>query len=126
MKTTPSYADIHKSAGWQLKFTSPYSFTKYSLWSQDYTEGEEIPRFTYDDAEQKAQVRKVLLASTGVILYTFAIVVFYLWMSSSFQQEGGWNMFNTFIEWALIISLLSPVMILIKTLKYALRMRATN
>ena len=126
VKTTPSYAEIHKSAGWQLKYTSPYSFTKYSLWSQEYTEGDEIPRFTYDYVEQKAQVRKVLLASTGVILYTFAIVVFYLWMSSSFEQEGGWNMFNTFIEWALIISLLSPVMILIKTLKYALRMRAMN
>ena len=126
IKTTPLYADIHKSAGWQLHFTSPYSWTKHSLWSQEYAEGEEIPRFTYDDVEKKAQVRKVLLASTGVILYMFAIFVFYFWMSSSFEQDGGWNMFNTFIEWALVISLLSPLMILIKTLKYALRMRATN
>ena len=126
IKTTPSYADIHNSAGWQLKFTTPYSFTRYCLWSQEYTEGEEIPRFTYDSVEQNAQVRKVLLASTGVILYTIAIVVSYLWMSRSFEPEGGWNMFNTFIEWAIIISLLSPIMILIKTLKYALRMRATS
>ena len=33
LKASPSYFDVHKSAGWQLKYTSPYSFTKYSLWS---------------------------------------------------------------------------------------------
>ncbi|QBP42416.1 DUF2812 domain-containing protein [Paenisporosarcina antarctica] len=125
IKTTPSYADIHKSAGWQLKFTSPYSLTKHSLWSQEYAEGEDIPRFTYDDAEQKAQVRKVLLASTGVIMYTLAIIFIYLWMGQSFERQVGWNV-HSFIEWAMIISLLSPLMIMIKTFNYAIRMRSVN
>ncbi len=123
LKTAPSYFDVHKSAGWQLKYTSPYSFTKYSLWSQPYDDGVEIPRFTYDPAEKKAQVRKVVLSATVLFIYMFAIAFFFISLNYSMYLEGSWNMFNKVIFVAFIISLSSPLLIMARTLKYASRMR---
>ncbi|PUB16609.1 DUF2812 domain-containing protein [Paenisporosarcina sp. OV554] len=123
IKTTPSYAGIHKSAGWQLKYKSPYSFTKYSLWAQEYAKGEEIPRFPYDSKEQKSQVRKATLSSIGIVVYTFAFIAYILYLKLNFQQEYGWGLFDKFIVVILILSLLSPLLIILKTLKFAIRMR---
>ncbi len=123
LKTSPSYFDVHKSVGWQLKYTSPSSFAKYSLWAQSYDEGSEIPRFTYDSAEKKVQVRKVVLSATGLFLYFFVIAFFFIRMNYSMYQEDSWNLFNKMIFVAFIISLSSPIVIMTRTLKYAFRMR---
>ncbi|MFJ7935218.1 DUF2812 domain-containing protein [Sporosarcina sp. NPDC096371] len=123
LKTSPSYFDVHKSAGWQLRYTSPSSFTKYSLWAQPYEEGAEIPRFTYDPAEKKAQVRKVVLSATVLELYIFVIAFIFIRLNYSMYLEDSWNMFNKVIFIAFIISLSSPLLIMIRTLKYAFRMR---
>lgn len=123
LKTSPSYFGVHKSAGWQLKYTSPYSFTKYSLWAQSYEEGVEIPRFTYDPVEKKAQVRKVILSAIVLLLYFFAIAFFFIRLNYSMYLEDRWNMFNKVIFMAFIVSLLSPLLIMARTLKYAIRMR---
>jgi len=123
LKTSPSYFDVHTSAGWKLKYTSPSSFTKYSLWAQPYEEGVEIPRFTYDPAEKKAQVRKVVLSAIALLLFFFAITFFFIRLNYSMYLEGSWNMFNKVIFVAYIISLSSPLLIMARTLKYAFRMR---
>ena len=53
LKTSLHYHDIHKSEGWQLKFSSPYSFAKSSLWMKEYEAGEVKPEFTYDLVKRK-------------------------------------------------------------------------
>ncbi len=126
LKTTPSYTDIHKSAGWQLKYISSLSFTKHSIWAQEYNKGEERPRFTYDAKEKKILVRKVVLSSTVLGLYILAIAIYVLWINFSIQHNMGLDLFNHFMKWALIISLLSPIIIMIRTIKYAIRMKKSN
>lgn len=123
LKTAPSYFDVHKSAGWKLKYTSPYSFTKYSLWAQSYEEGVEIPRFTYDSAEKKAQVRKVVLSAAVLLLYILVMALFFIRLNYSMYLAESWSMFNQVIFAAFIISLVSPLLIMTRTLKYAIRMR---
>lgn len=123
LKTSPSYFDVHTSASWKLKYTSPSSFTKYSLWEQSYEEGVEIPRFTYDPAEKKAQVRKVVLSATVLFIFMFAIAFFFIRLNYLMYLEDSWNMFNKVIFVAFIISLSSPLLIMTRTLKYAIRMR---
>ena len=59
LKTSLHYYDIHKSEGWQLKFSSPSSVARSSIWMKEYEEGEVKPEFTYDLVEKKAHVRKV-------------------------------------------------------------------
>jgi Protein of unknown function (DUF2812) len=122
LKTAPSYFDVHKSAGWQLKYTSPYSFTKYSLWAQPYDEGLDKPRFTYDSNEKKAQVRKVVLTAAALSAYTMTASLFVLSVNYSVHQEGGWTLFSKIIVGALVVSLASPIAIMVRTLKYAFRM----
>lgn len=126
LKTAPTYADIHKGAGWKLKYISSLSFTKHSLWAQEYNEEEEIPKFTYDAKEKNVLVRKVVFSSAALVIYILAIAIYALWLSFSMQQDIGLNLFNNFMKWALIISLLSPIVIIVRTIKYAIRMKKAN
>jgi len=122
-KASPNYFDIHKSAGWQLKHTSPYSFAKHAVWAKEYDVGEEQPLLTYDLIEKKAQARKVLLTSIGWVVYSVAITLFVLRLNYSLQAEGNWPIYNQIIFFALTISLIIPITSSVKTFKYALRIR---
>lgn len=123
LRTSPNYYDIHKIAGWQLKSTSPYSFTKYSLWMKEYDESEKKPQFTYDAIEKDVQVRKVLLASIMQPVFQVIVSLFVLRLNFSIHKELGWTPFQLFLVSALIISFIIPLFSVIQTIKYALRMR---
>ena len=123
LKTSPNYYDIHKSAGWQLKFTSPHSITKYSIWQKEYEAGGEKPQFTYDAAEKKAQVRKVLLTSTSLVVYFLVILAFNLWLNFFTYQAHDQSLFQQIIIGLLIVTSFVPIRIAIRTFLYARRMR---
>lgn len=126
LKASPSYYDIHESAGWQLKFTLPHSFTKYSLWLKEYEMGEKKPRFTYDRKERKAQVRKVLYMGLGYTAYSIAITLFILWVGLGIHSEDGLYLVNKIIFVLLGISLLIPFFSIVRLMKYAYRMRKVS
>lgn len=124
LKAGPNYYDIHKSAGWQLKYTTPYSFMKHALWMKEYDVGEEKPQFTYDVAEKKVRVRKVLLVNMGIAIFFVMIYGFILKTNFSIHQDiVGWDAFGIFLVSAIILSFAIPVSILIQTVSYFLRMR---
>ncbi|MBE1553159.1 DUF2812 domain-containing protein [Sporosarcina limicola] len=125
-KASPTYYDVHKSAGWQLKFTSPYSIMKYSLWMKQYEEDEGKPRFTYDSSERKAQVQKVLLSTTGIFLLMVAVAIFFLSLNYSMYRTGSWSLFNKIIFAAFIVTFSFHIVNMVRTLKYALRMRRNS
>ena len=125
LKSSPNYYDIHKSAGWQLKFTSPYSISKSSLWMKEYADDEEKPRMTYDLEEKKKHVRKVLLSSIGTTVFTIAIAIFVLRSNVLMYETDGWSLFGKVLVWAILISFISPLILSIRSLKYAIRMRKT-
>ena len=122
LKTSIHYYDIHKSNGWKLKFTSPMSIGKSSLWMKEYEKGETKPEITYDSAEQKVHVRKVLMMSVGSLLFSILMTLFMFWIYNT-AYEDGWNLFAKIIMVALIISLVLPVAGMIRSLKYVTRMR---
>ena len=123
LKVSPNYYDIHKEAGWQLKFTSPYAIFKSSLWMREYANGEEKPQLTYDSEEKKMLVRKVLFYNIGLIIYSAAIVLFVLWLNLPFLKEEGWTIWGRFIVSALSVSLIIPFTSFIRTLQYVFRMK---
>ena len=126
LKATPSYCDIHKSAGWQLKSTMPQSFMKASLWMKEYGAGEKKPGFTYDRKEQRAQVRKVLLANFGSTILTLAVNLFVLWVGFGMNREDGLPLVTKIIFGLLVLSLLIPLSSIVRLLKYAYRIRKVS
>lgn len=122
-KTAPEYFDIHNSAGWKLRFTSSSWLFKYSIWEKEYSLGEVKPRFTYDLVEKKAQVRKVVFASSIIVSYLLVILLFASYMQLINIQTIKESLLQQIIIGLLIISTSSPIFILIRTFLYALRMR---
>ena len=122
-RTSPNYFDIHKSAGWQLRSTLPYLLTKYSFWVKGYDERDMKPQFTYDAVEKGMQVRKILLGS--VIQLTLLIFIMLLTSRAnlSLYQEYGWTPIRLFYVGVLIIIFIIFCSSVIRTIKYALRMR---
>lgn len=126
LKATPSYYDIHKSAGWQLKFTVPQSFMKSSLWMKEYSVGEKKPEFTYNRKERKEQVWKVLFACLGSTMLSLALTVFILWVGLGMSNEIRLSLVTKIILGFLAISLLIPLSSIVRLLKYAYRMRKVS
>ena len=117
LKTSLHYYDIHKSEGWQLKFSSPSSIARSSLWMKTYEDGGVKPRFTFDVVEKKAFVRKVLMMSGGTLLFSILMTLYVFWINTNV-----WSLFGKIIMVALILSLAIPVTGLIRSYRYAKRM----
>lgn len=126
LKATPSYYDIHKSAGWQLKSTVPQSFMKSSIWMMEYDVGEKKPGFTYDRKERKEQVRKVLFANLGSTILSLALTLFILWVGLGISRQDGLFFVNKVIFGLLAVSLLIPLSSIVRLIKYAYRMRKVS
>lgn len=122
----PNYYDIHKSAGWQLKYSTRYTFMKHSLWMKEYEVGEELPQFTYDLAEKKVQVRKVVLGNISITLFFGILYGYLLKMNFTLYQEIGWSAFGLFFISIFVVSFAVPISILIQTVNYFLRMRRND
>jgi len=120
-KVEPAYYAIHKSAGWQLKFTSSFTFMKYTLWAKPYKVGDMVPRLTYDKAERKGQVRRIMTMNGIVVSYVVAILVFALWMSIDIDYDR--SPVNKVILAFLIASSISPILLVTRVFLYYRRMR---
>lgn len=124
-KVSPTYFDVHKGAGWHLVFTTPYSFNKSTFWMKEYEPTEEKPRLTYDALEKKGLVRKVLLTSGGSILYSVVLTLYIVWLYNGVYEDSsnGWSTFAKVIIYALILSIALPIMGMVRSVKYASRMK---
>lgn len=125
LKASPNYYDIHKNAGWQLVFTSSSWFAKYSIWQKEYEIGEEQPRFTYDSAERKRQVRKVMLVNASFVIYSLVILTYAWWINLSNFYVNERSTVHQILLGLLLFSSLIPISIIFRTFKYALRVRKT-
>jgi hypothetical protein len=124
LKAQPSYYAIHKSAGWQLKYTSAFGFLKFSIWAKSYSTGEEVPRLTYDKAERRAQVRKILLANGLYCGYSLAIFAYVIWMNLSIGYYDKSLYYQ--IVFAIVIAFsVIPIHLVVRTILYYRRMRNT-
>lgn len=89
---------------------------------KEYESDEEKPRLTYDDAEKKSLVRKVLLTSAGSVLYAIVLTLYILWLYNG-VYEDDWSTFAKFIFVALIFSISLPLTGMARSWRYAKRMR---
>jgi hypothetical protein len=120
-QAAPSYYAIHKSAEWQLKFKSSFTFMKYSLWAKPYKVGEKVPRLTYDKAERKGQVRRILTMNSITVGYSIAMLTFALWLILDIGYDG--SSVNKVMLVFLIASSVSPLLLMTRVFLYYRRMR---
>lgn len=120
-KAAPSYYAIHKSAGWQLKFKSSFTFMKYSLWAKPYEVGEKVPRLTYDKAERKGQVRRILTMNSITVSYLIALLTFVVWITLDIGYDR--SPVNKVRLTLVIASSVSPLLLTTRVFLYYRRMR---
>lgn len=80
------YFDIHRDAGWKSVFISTSSIQKWTLWSREYSEGEESPQIYSDKSHQLKHARRIAITYSCmflplVIFYIFNIGANIHWMS---------------------------------------------
>ena len=63
-----SYFDMHRDAGWKSAFISYSSLQKWTIWSQEFSEGEERPQIYSDKSYHLKHARKVAIAYTILFL----------------------------------------------------------
>ena len=120
-KVAPAHYAIHKSAGWQLKFTSSFTFMKYTLWAKPYEDGGRVPCLTYDKVERRGQVRRIMTMNGIVVSYVVAMLMFALWIS--FNVDYDRSSLNTIILAFLMASSISPLFLVTRVFLYYRRMR---
>ncbi len=54
-----SYFNIHRDAGWRNVFISMGSFQKWSIWSIEYSEGEQRPQIYSDKSDQLKHAKRI-------------------------------------------------------------------
>ncbi|GAA3413676.1 DUF2812 domain-containing protein [Paenibacillus hodogayensis] len=69
------YFYIHRDAGWKSAFTSNSSIQKWTLWSREYSMGEEQPQIYSDKSDQLKHARRIAITYSCMFL---PLVIFYI------------------------------------------------
>jgi hypothetical protein len=67
--------DIHRDAGWKIAFISTSSIQKWTLWSREYSEGEERPQIYSDKSHQLKHARRIAITYSCMFL---PLAIFYI------------------------------------------------
>lgn len=97
-----SYFDMHRDAGWNSVFISYSSLQKWTIWSHEYSEGEERPQIYNDKSFHLKHARRIAIAYTLLFL---PLIIMYILNLGLFIDE----MFNSGTT---RLSLLNTVMFL--------------
>lgn len=120
-KAAPTYAEIHKSAGWKFIYKTAQTFLKTSIWAKEYTKNEQKPQLTYDRDERKAQKKKVILAQGGSSLFILLMMGFLLWNTSNISYQTGLGTFEYVVIFLLVFAMILWFSNLMKIISYALK-----
>ncbi len=73
--TDEGYFDIHRESGWKSVFISNSPFLKWTLWSREYSEGEERPQIYSDKSHHLKHARRIALTYSCLFLPSFLIYI---------------------------------------------------
>ena len=69
------YFDMHRDAGWKSAFISYSSLQKWTIWSREFSEGEERPQIYSDKSHHLKHAKRVAIAYTILFL---PLVIMYI------------------------------------------------
>lgn len=122
-KRPQAYFDMHKSAGWRLKFSTQSWVTKCFLWEFSFDKEDEFAPFTASDKEKKLQVRRVTIMAVLdlVVIATWVILVAVLNYQS--YQLDSFTLFKKAVLAVVAILYIFSIIDVIRSLSYSVRMR---
>lgn len=84
------YFDIHRDAGWKSAYISSSSIQKWTLWSREYSMGEEQPQIYSDKTNQLKHARRI--AVTYSCMFLPLIMVYILFIGANIPQMFNRNL----------------------------------
>ncbi|ALC88984.1 hypothetical protein AM500_03605 [Bacillus sp. FJAT-18017] len=97
--TDESYFDMHRDAGWKSVFISKSVITKWTIWSREYSEGEQPPQLYSEKSHHLKHAKRI--AVTHTVIFLPVIIMFLLntvLYSSPTMTSGstGLDIYNRF------------------------------
>ncbi|MFA9556981.1 DUF2812 domain-containing protein [Evansella sp. AB-rgal1] len=72
---------IHEDVGWKHVFSTKYSMQKWTIWSQEYTKGDEKPEIYSDQSTRLKQAKKIASSYSLLFLPLVLMYVYILYSS---------------------------------------------
>lgn len=84
-----SYYDVHRDAGWNNVFSSYSSLQKWTIWSREYSEGEERPQIYSDRFHHLKHAKRVAITYTILFLPLVIMYIFNVWLFIGEMSNNG-------------------------------------
>ncbi|TXK73852.1 DUF2812 domain-containing protein [Paenibacillus sp. N3.4] len=108
------YFDIHSDAGWKSVFISTSSIQKWTLWSREYSMGEERPQIYSDKSHQLKHARRI--AITYSCMFLPLVIIYILFLGANIHWMSNHNM-----DKMQIIKIILFVLLIINFGSYSIR-----
>lgn len=86
-----SYFDIHKDSGWKCVFNSFSSLQKWTIWSREYSEGEERPQIFSDKSNHLKHAKRIAIAYTCLFLPMVIVYILNIGLSMELMYQQKVN-----------------------------------
>ncbi|MEH7353296.1 DUF2812 domain-containing protein [Neobacillus drentensis] len=118
-----SYFDIHRDAGWNSVFQSYGSLQKWSIWSREYSEGEDRLQIYSDKTNQLKHARKIGIAYTCLFLPLIIAYLFNIGLGLEMISHNKLDKLQIFSMVIMFIAILSFGSYSIRTWMYYWRLK---
>ena len=118
-----SYYDMHREAGWNSAFISSWSVQKWTIWSQEYSEGEERPQIYSDKSNHLKHARRIALTYTILFLPLIIMYILNLWLWFDGLFNSGTTRLNLLNTVMFLFCILIFGSFTVRTWLYYMRLR---
>ncbi len=118
------YFDIHRADGWKPVYTTSLGgLTRWTIWSQEYREGEDPPQMYSDREHLLIHARRIAVTHSCLFLPLIALYIWNLYLMVERLRQSpaynhGWFSFTVFAVGILVFGILT-----IKTWMYYRRLK---
>ncbi|OAB34067.1 DUF2812 domain-containing protein [Paenibacillus glacialis] len=121
-----SYFDIHRDAGWKSAFISYSSFQRWTLWSREYSEGEERPQIHSDKSHHLKHARRIAITYSCMFLPLIFVYILNIRISMEWTFDNHLGKIQMVSMISLALAILTFGSFLARTWLYYMRLRRLN
>ncbi|WP_438347033.1 DUF2812 domain-containing protein [Paenibacillus sp. FA6] len=121
--TDNSYNDIHRDSGWKSVFISNSSFQKWSIWSREYSEGEDRPQLYSDKSHHLKHARRIAITYSCLFLPLIIIYIVNIRLNMELEFNNGFDKIQIMSMISLMLVSLTIGSSLVRTWLYYRRLR---
>ncbi|MBU9714596.1 DUF2812 domain-containing protein [Evansella tamaricis] len=96
---------MHKEMGWSWVYSSYTGLQKWTIWSQEYREGEEKPQLFSDHETKRKHAKKIAVTYSAMFIPLVLIYLHFIWSHITIASDSDYlsvSWFNVFLFAVLI------------------------